>query len=286
MLTATLCTFRIGGPAKVLLEPRCVGELVDAVCLCAQTKTPFAVIGKGSNVLFDDSEMETVLIRTTALDALRVLPEGKLHALCGASLSALAICAARAGFGDLAFACGIPGTVGGALFMNAGAYGSAILDVAEKVTALNVDSGKIETYFNNQLNNSYRNSVFQSQNTVILDATFRCTQCADTAAIFDKMRTLRAARRAAQPIHLPSAGSVFRRPAPHIFVSKIVDELGLKGMQIGGAQISPQHAGFIVNTGGATAGDVRTLITEIQNIVERERGFRPIPEIRFIPHNS
>lgn len=285
VLTAELCTFRIGGPAKLVIEPTCIGELLDAVMLCQSGGYPYTVIGRGSNILFDDGEIETVLIRTNGLDAARVLDGGLLYAHCGVSLGALTTLAAREGLEGLTFACGIPGTVGGAIFMNAGAHGSAILDVTKSVTVLDVREQKIKTLFNHQLNNSYRNSVFQKENAVVLHATFALKPHGDPARILAEMQALRARRRVSQPLTEPSAGSAFRRPAPDVFVSKIIDELGLKGMRVGGAAVSRKHAGFIVNVGGATAKDVRTLIAEIQNIVERERGFRPIPEIRFIPED-
>ena len=138
---ATLCTFRIGGIARLVLEPQCMGELIAALCLCAEYKRPFAVIGRGSNLLFGDGMIDTVLIRTTALDAVRVLANGQIAADCGVSLGTLAATAARAGLAGLSFACGIPGTVGGALYMNAGAYGGEMSGVVESATSFS--EGKI-----------------------------------------------------------------------------------------------------------------------------------------------
>ncbi len=284
-MASTLCTFRIGGLIHIVVEPRCVGELIAAVECCEQAGQAYAVIGRGSNILFGDGRIETVLIRTVALNNLHVESDGLLRAECGVGLGTLANAAAHAGLGGFSFACGIPGTVGGALFMNAGAHGKSVLDVVESVQIWDSDHGKIETLFNGQLNNSYRKSVFQTKNTVILQAVFRLNPRCESAALFDEMKALRAKRNAAQPVSQPSAGSVFRRPAPDIAVSRIVDELGLKGKRVGGAVVSEKHAGFIVNDGGATAKDVRDLIWDIQNIVERERGFRPMPELRFIPED-
>lgn len=282
VVTATFCTFRIGGPAQLVIEPRCVGELVEAVTLCVRANVPFAVIGKGSNLLFDDGEISTVLIRTVALDAVRT-EKGGIHALCGVPLARLAQLAAQIGFSDLCFAAGIPGTLGGGLYMNAGAYGSSMLPLVEWVRILDTETLEITTLFNEKLSNIYRNSVFRQEKSVILDATLKLQKGAENAEILEKMKRLSAARRAAQPLDLPSAGSVFRRPSPEIALSKILDELGFKGRRMGGAEVSRKHAGFIVNTGNATARDVRALILEIQNTVERECGFRPGLELELIP---
>lgn len=283
--TATLCSFRIGGPAVLVVEPRCPGELIEAVSLCVRMQIPYAVIGKGSNLLFDDGEISVVLIRTVWLDAVRITPKGELYAQCGASLARLAQLSARMGFADLCFASGIPGTLGGGLYMNAGAYGSSLLQLPGRVHFLHTGALEIKTVFNEKLSNIYRNSVFKEEKCVILDAELQLRDCADVAEILKRICDLAKARRTAQPLDLPSAGSVFKRPVPHVALSKILDELGLKGKCVGGAEVSKKHAGFIVNTGGATAKDVRTLILEIQNIVERECGFRPSLELEMIPRD-
>lgn len=286
VLASTLCTFRIGGTVRLLIEPQCIGELVCVADRCTRLQLPYAVIGRGSNILFGDGCIETVLIRTVALDAVRILENGRICADCGVSLSALTLRAASAGLGGLAFACGIPGTVGGALYMNAGAHGSSILDLVESVLVWDAEDGNIKTLFNDKLNNSYRNSIFQEKKMLVLQTVLQLKTDCDPQQIHAQMRALQERRRATQPIGMPSAGSTFRRPSPEICLSKILDDLGLKGMQVGGAAVSPKHAGFIVNNGGATARDVRLLVERIQNIVEREKGFRPIPEIRLIPEDS
>lgn len=282
---ATLCTFRIGGNVLLVIEPQCKGELIAAVELCQAFRRPFAVIGKGSNLLFDDGDIQTALIRTTSLDTVRVLADGCVWADCGASLGTLSATAARAGLVGISFACGIPGTVGGALYMNAGAHGKSMLDCVRTVEIWDLDAHKIETLFNHQLNNSYRNSAFQSKNAVILGASLALLPRADPASIFAEMNALLRKRNATQPTGVPSAGSAFRRPAPDVPLSRMLDELGLKGLRVGDAMVSPKHAGFIVNAGSATARDVRALMEKIQNIVEREKGFRPVSEIRRIPED-
>ncbi len=281
--TATLSTFRIGGVAACVAEPCCVGELVEAIRLCIGNGTPYAVIGRGSNILFGDDRIETVLIRTVRLDAVRLLPQGRIHALCGASLPAVSALAAREGLGGLAFACGIPGTVGGAVFMNAGAHGASVGDVLESVEIYDPTVDKIETLVHEKKSENYRFSEYQSKNSVILSATLHLRESEAPAEIWAEMKRLNERRRTTQPLEFPSAGSVFRRPAPHVPLSRILDELGLKGKRVGQAAVSQKHAGFIVNLGGATAREVQALILEIQNITEREKGFRPKTEIRFIP---
>ncbi len=282
VMSAALSTFRIGGPAAVLIEPRCMGELVTAVKLCKETHCPFAVIGRGSNILFDDAPLPMALIRTVRLNAVRFTSYG-VKADCGLSLGGLCTLAASRGFADLCFAYGIPGTLGGGVFMNAGAHGRELSECVRSVTVYSPETDKIETLFNDQLNFSYRKSIFQENSTVILSATLFLRERADPTAVFAQMRDLRAARSRTQPVELPSAGSVFRRPAPDLPIGRLLDELGLKHLRVGGAAVSGKHAGFIVNLGGATAADVKQLIVQIQNIVEKERGIRPQTELRFIP---
>ena len=281
--TATLSSFRIGGKAALVIEPRCTGELIEAVVLCEQYGLDYAVIGKGSNVLFGDETIETVLIRTVYLDAVQSLPDGRIRALCGVPLGRLAALSAREGFGGLCFAAGIPGTLGGAVFMNAGTNTGEMADVVESAEVLLPEKREIKTLFNQELSFSYRKSYLQDKNAILLSALLKLRSGFDPKLLFEEMRSSNRLRKANQPLEFPSAGSVFRKPDPDIAISKIVDELGLKGRRIGGAEVSKKHAGFIVNVGGATFADVRALIEEIQNTVEREKGFRPIPEIRFIP---
>lgn len=266
-----------------MIEPRCVGELVEAVLLCEQYDLGYAVIGKGSNILFRDELIETVLIRTVYLDAVQCFPNSRIHALCGVPLGRLAALAAHEGFDGLCFASGIPGTLGGAVFMNAGTSVGDMSDVVESVEVLFPKTREIKTLFNQELSFSYRKSRFQGENAILLSALLKLSPCLDPQALLDEIRRSNRLRKISQPLEFPSAGSVFKKPSADIAVSKIVDELGLKGRRIGGAEISKKHAGFIVNVGGATSADVRALIEEIQNTVEREKGFRPIPEIRFIP---
>ncbi len=282
---ATLCTFRIGGMALLVAEPTCIGELIETVCLCKAFGCPFAVIGKGSNLLFSDREIKTVLIRTTALRAVQWHGD-RMVAQCGVMLPRLAALAARVGYADLAFLCGIPGTLGGGILMNAGAHGKNLGDLLESVTYFDPAENKIKTIDHKKLNTSYRNSVFQQNYGIILTATLKLRQTAPAEEVFSKMSSLLAARTASQPLEYPNAGSAFRRFREDLPIGRVIDELGMKGLRHGGAAVSEKHAGFIVNLGNATAADVVALIGQVQNKMEGLRGVRPIPEYRFIPQDD
>lgn len=277
--TAALSSFRIGGVASLLLKPACVGELCDLLLLCRRHAVPFSLIAGGTNLLFDDGKIERVLISLRALDALREVPDGFV-AQCGVRLSQLAAKAAACGLHGLEFACGIPGTLGGAIVMNAGAHGAEIGSVVREIEVFDPRDGRVFSMSAQEAGFAYRESVFQSEPLVVLGA--RLSLCADDcAAIRARMQSFLQKRRLTQP-NQPSAGSTFRRPSAEVPLSRMLDELGLKGLSVGGAEVSHRHAGFIVNRGAATARDVLTLIEKIQKIVEREKGFRPIPEIRLI----
>ncbi len=285
VLGATLCTFHIGGPVSLLIEPCCVGELIEATRACHAADVPFAVIGRGSNVLFDDGEIRTVLIRTVRVDGFRFANDS-LVADCGVSLSRLSRKSAEWGLSGLEFACGIPGTLGGGVCMNAGAHGNAMENVVRSVEIFDVVENKKKTLFHHELNYSYRKSRFQDEKSVILRVELALSLAKEPEAPIREITRLLAHRNQTQPTDLPSAGSVFRRPLPNLPLSRLLDELGLKGSRVGGAAVSQKHAGFIVNLEKATAADVKNLINMIQNTVEKERGFRPQVELRFIPNET
>ncbi|MBR5601258.1 MAG: UDP-N-acetylmuramate dehydrogenase [Clostridia bacterium] len=285
VLTATLCSFRIGGVAALLIEPQCPGELVESVALCQRLNCPYYLVGRGSHLLFPDGAISTVLIRTAALQAIRETAHG-LEAACGASLARLSYLAATQGMGGLTFAFGIPGTLGGGVYMNAGAHGGALSDVVRWVKYYDPEQDEIKTVFKNELSFSYRYSTFQSEKRVILSAELMLQRGHDPQALLQKMRKQSCARKTSQPLELPSAGSCFKRPSEGVPIAKMIDELGLKGLRIGGAAISQKHAGFVVNLGGATAADVKSLIKEIQKILQKERGITPQPELQFVPSGT
>lgn len=286
VLTAGLCTFRIGAPCRRLVTPRCIGELTTAVHAAYMLGEPYAVIGGGSNVLFCDGIETVSLITTRHLDYVRQIGDGIFRVCAGVMLPRLSRLTAQAGWADLAFACGIPGTVGGGLYMNAGAYGKCLCDRVLSVRAYDPEHDRIKTYNKNKLNTSYRKTIFQGNNEIALDVTFCFAEPKPSHEILSAMAEYSAARRASQPLSQPSAGSTFRRPSPDVPLGKIFDELGLKGLSHGKAAVSQIHAGFIVNRGGATAADVLALIGEIQTITERKMGFRPETELCRIPKET
>lgn len=280
--TASLCTFKIGGCASLLIEPSCKNELVEAIRILKETGHPYALLGKGSNVVFGDGFLPIALVRTSAIDAVRFF-ENSVFADCGISLISLAYLVARRGFADLDFCCGIPGTLGGALYMNAGAYGKCMARFVRCARVYFPETGEIRTMFCDELDFSYRNSRFQHENAVVLDATLSLGEVEEPSVILAHMRAMNEKRKATQPLEFPSGGSVFRRVAPDVPVSAMLDALSCKGMRVGGAAVSEKHAGFIVNIGGASCADVKELICCLQNKLEKERGIRPQTELRFIP---
>ena len=277
----TLCTFRIGGTVALVIEPRCIQELYEACALCRAARYPFEILGNGSNVLFEDGYLPLAVVRTKLLDACRLLPWG-IWAECGAPLPRLCHVAAANGRGGLGFACGIPATLGGALAMNAGAHGGVLSDVVKSVKLLNVTSGEIKTDVNFKNNALYRNGGFKDENTLILGAELELNNGFAPEQLLAEIKRLRDERRARQPVELPSAGCVFRRPHPWLPIGKLLDELGCKGMRVGGAEVSQKHAAFIVNIGNATAADVKALMREIEKKAEKERGMTLTSEIRII----
>ena len=277
-----LSTFRIGGTVSLLVRPRCEEELIEAALLCRETGLKYAVIGKGSNLLFGDGRIDTVLLQTTQMDAVRLTKTG-VRAACGVSLARLFALSARAGFGGLEFACGIPGTLGGALAMNAGAHGKCIAQLVNGVRIFDFSDNDIKSDHNFKKNASYRDCGYQAGSVLFLSAELDLDAAQDPRILFEKARQLNAARRASQPLDLPSAGCAFKRPDPTLPIGKLLDELGCKGMRCGGAAVSEKHAAFLVNQGGANAKDVENLMLKIQEKVKKERGIILEREIRIIP---
>ena len=282
---STLTTIGIGGVLPLVICPTCVGELIESVELCESLGVPYAVIGQGSNLLIRDLPGRLAIIQTTALDAFARISKDRFWSLCGVPLIKLCAAAAKQGFADLAFACGIPGSVGGAVFMNAGAYGGELGNSVECVEVYDPRLREIRTIFNKELSYSYRNCLLQAKKLVVLSVTLYMKNVGDPEEILQRMRGINARRRAAQPLELPSAGSAFKRVSPTVSTAKLIADAGLAGLRIGGAQISEKHTGFIVNVGGATARDVCELIRVVQDRLEKEYGCRPDPEIRFLPED-
>ena len=271
-------SFKIGGAADVFAAVSSSEKLLKLKDLCNNYEVPITVVGKGSNLLVSDKGIEGVVVTTELLNKIEV--EGlRITAGAGATLSALCNAAAGAGLSGLEFAFGIPGSVGGAVYMNAGAYGGEMRDVIESVTALMPD-GSIATLKSEDLGLSYRKSVFSSNGAIVLSATF-CLKQGEPEKIREDMNDILRRRKEKQPLEYPSAGSTFKRPEGN-FAGTLIEKCGLKGKSVGGAAVSRKHAGFVINTGKATAKDVRLLIEKIQNTVLNETGIKLEPEVLFV----
>ena len=276
-------SFHIGGPARALAVPSDVTGFTKLCAILREHKTAPFMLGNGSNILFPDEGLpELLLASTEKLQRLFLLPDGAIYAEAGVSLARLAAFACEQGLTGLEFASGIPGTVGGGLRMNAGAYGGEMKDVVESVVFYYLPRQALSEMTNEECKFGYRSSVFQkSAGMAILSAVFRL-QPGGKEEISAKMRELNEKRRDKQPLDLPSAGSAFRRPEGH-FAAALIDQAGLKGYAIGGAQVSEKHAGFIVNRGGAASKDVYELLKFVRNTVYEKFQVELEPEIIVLP---
>ncbi len=272
-------TFKIGGPADLLCVPDGEEGLRGILSVCRETETPFFLMGNGSNLLVSDLGIRGVVIKTQ--DGLADIIVESDAVVCGSGvlLSRVAVAAMRHSLTGLEFAHGIPGTAGGAVFMNAGAYGGEMKDVVNETRWMD-GNGKVHTLSAGEHGFGYRRSVFSANGGMILSTRFSL-QKGDEDAIRGRMEELSRLRREKQPMEMPSAGSVFKRPEGY-FAGKLIDDCGLRGHRIGGAQVSGKHCGFIVNTGGATADDVLRLIEHIQSEVQKGFGVTLECEVRRV----
>ncbi|WP_461213312.1 UDP-N-acetylmuramate dehydrogenase [Lacticaseibacillus sp. GG6-2] len=269
---------KTGGPADELAFPENVGEVQLLLAYARAKKLPVTIIGNASNLIVKDGGIRGLVIILTAMKT--ITAEGtRVTAEAGARLIDTTEAAYAAGLSGLEFAAGIPGSVGGAVFMNAGAYGGEVCDCLQSATVV-TPAGELKTYTNDQLDFSYRHSLVQTNGDVVVAATF-ALQPGDKAAIRAQMDDLNQRRAAKQPLEYPSCGSVFKRPTGY-FVGPLIQKAGLQGRQIGGAQISEKHAGFIVNRGGATATDYLAVIHLVQKVVAEKFGVHLQPEVRII----
>jgi len=270
--------FKVGGTVDILLTPNNVEQLKETITICKQNKIPFYVIGNGSNLLVRDGGIRGVAIKICKLNKIQRIGN-KITAECGALLkdvSTEAIAGALAGF---QFACGIPGSVGGAVFMNAGAYDGEVSFVIEKAEVLD-DKQEIKVLSKEELNLGYRQSLVMQKGYVVLSATFDLTP-GDKEKIQGRVDTLTTRREDRQPLEYPSAGSTFKRPEGH-FAGKLIEDAGLKGFTIGGACVSEKHAGFVINNGNGTAKDVLDVINHVRAEVKRQFGVDLHPEVRIL----
>ncbi len=276
-------SFRIGGPVRALAVPSDVTSLTKLCSVLKQNHIAPMMLGNGTNILFPDEGLDQVfLVSTEKLTKMFLLPDGALYAEAGVSLSKLASFAQQNGLAGLEFASGIPGTVGGGTIMNAGAYGGELKDAIESVVCLYVPDQRLYELTREQCAFAYRSSLFKKLGgCLVLSVVFRLEK-GDGEAIAAKMRELNERRRDKQPLDLPSAGSAFKRPEGY-YAAALIDEAGLKGYTVGGAQVSEKHAGFVVNIGGATSHDVYDLMMHVRNTVYREKGVQMEPEIIILP---
>lgn len=272
-------SFRIGGPAEAMAFPGNERELAAVLKASRELACRTAILGAGTNVLAPDEGLPGLVIcLKDCMDGLSLTGENTLRAAAGVTMTRAAVFAANHGLSGLEFAHGIPGTIGGGVYMNAGAYGGEICQVCTQVRVMEPD-GRIREYDNASMGFSYRHSRLEESGGIVLSADFRLTP-RPMEEIRGLMRQLQEKRRASQPLELPSAGSAFKRPARG-YAAALIDQAGLKGFRVGDAAISQKHAGFAVNLGAATARDVRQLLTRVSDKVYEHSGIRLEPEVRI-----
>lgn len=273
-------TMRVGGPAEILFSPAGEGELLFAVREAKRAGAPFRIIGNGSNLLVLDGGLPGLTIRLGEAFSKISVDGNQIRAQAGALLSRVAAAARDASLTGLEFASGIPGSAGGGMAMNAGAYGGQLSDVFEGCRALDPETGIISALGPAEMALGYRESAALSRGLIVTEAAFRLT-AGDRSAIQAKMDDLSARRREKQPLNLPSAGSTFKRPEGY-FAGALIEQAGLKGLRVGGACVSEKHAGFVVNDRNATARDVLDLIRLVQARVLEHSGVRLETEVRIL----
>ncbi len=271
-------SFRIGGKADFLALVQSAAEIAGIIKLCRENDVKYTILGNGSNVLVSDEGIDGVVIKISGkMSAVRVEGE-KIFAQAGALLSVISHTAMENGLTGLEFASGIPGTLGGALYMNAGAYGGEMKDITEKITYMD-SCGKIHEILGKDAGFGYRKSIFSANECIILSAELKLMP-GNKEEIAGKMAELNGKRREKQPLNLPSAGSTFKRPQGY-FAGKLIEDCGLKGYRAGGAMVSEKHSGFVVNYDNASSEDVKRLIKEVQAQVYEKFGVMLEPEVKF-----
>lgn len=272
-------TFRLGGPADFFLCPSDVNQIPEIIHICREEGIPWFVLGNGSNLLVSDQGYRGVVIQIYK-NMNQITVEGtRIYAQAGALLSAVSKKAMEAGLTGMEFASGIPGTLGGAAVMNAGAYGGEMKDILVSVTVL-TDEGEQKVLKVEDLNLGYRTSVIKEKGYIVLDVVLQL-QVGDRDAIRNRMEELKVQRVTKQPLEYPSAGSTFKRPEGY-FAGKLIEDAGLRGYRVGGAQVSEKHCGFVINTGDATTSDVVQLIHDVQNIIWNKFKIKLEPEVKFL----
>ena len=274
-----LTSFRIGGPVDCAAYPKTEAELSDLLKLCAEAGIEPVILGAGTNVLAPDAGLrKLVIVLKDALEGMEQISETSIRVMAGVTMSRAAVFAAGLNLGGLEFAHGIPGTIGGGVYMNAGTYGGEIKDVCTRVRIMEM-TGEARWITGEEAAFSYRHSAIEDNPWIVVAAEFQLTPTPEEE-VWAKMKELIGKRRASQPLDLPSAGSAFKRPVGG-YAAALIDQTGLKGFQVGGAAVSEKHAGFVVNLGGATAADVRELLRQVSDKVYERTGIRLEPEVRI-----
>jgi len=272
-------SFRIGGPAEVMAFPKSADELAELLKLSKVLDCKCAILGAGTNILAPDAGMEGLVIcLKDCMDGMEQRDSTRIRVAAGVTMSRAAVYAAGLNLGGLEFAHGIPGTVGGAVYMNAGAYGGEIAMVCQSVEVMTQD-GQLQTIPAAEMNFSYRHSRLEDEGGIVLSAVFQLTPRPGDA-VREQMQELMRKRKASQPLDLPSAGSAFKRPVGG-FAAALIDQAGLKGFRVGDAAVSEKHAGFVVNLGNATSEDVCELLRQVSDKVWEINEIRLEPEVRI-----
>ncbi|MCM1287166.1 MAG: UDP-N-acetylmuramate dehydrogenase [Clostridium sp.] len=271
-------TFRIGGAASYFFTPKHAAEIYDIICYCRENHMPYYILGNGSNVLFSDDGYDGAVINIyNSMNDIIVTGE-RIYAMAGALLAKVAVIAKDHELHGMEFAAGIPGTIGGAMVMNAGAYGGEMKDIVSYVDILDID-GAVKKYSCEEMDFGYRRSIV-SGDMVVVGAELKL-QKGDRTEIEAEMERLKQLRVSKQPLEYPSAGSTFKRPEGY-FAGKLIEDAGLKGYRVGDAMVSEKHCGFVINCGNATCSDVKALIGDIQNKVFEKFGVQLMPEVKIV----
>ena len=269
-------TFRTGGPASLFLRPRTTEEIKGVLKLLKRAEVDFFILGNGSNLLVSDKGFDGVIISLANFADINIEDETKVVAQAGAMNSSIAMLARDNSLTGFEFAAGIPGTLGGAMIMNAGAYGGEMKDITSKVTVLSSD-GEVIKLDNQAMKFGYRTSAIKGKNFVVLSAVLDL-QKGDKGEIAGKMQELALKRKEKQPLEYPSAGSTFKRPEGY-FAGKLIEDAGLRGFTVGGAAVSEKHCGFVINKGNATSADIYELIRRVQDKVYEDFSVKLEPEV-------
>lgn len=272
-------SFKVGGPAELFLSPEDAGQTAKLVRFCEKEEIPVFVLGKGSNLLVSDRGIKGAVIYTGKQCGISLVDENTVRAQSGASLAQLCTFALENSLSGLEFAYGIPGTVGGAVFMNAGAYGGEMKDVVKEAVVMKPD-GEILRLKKDELELGYRTSVIAKKGYLVLSALLELEK-GDKGAIEARMQELKEARTSKQPLEYASAGSTFKRPEGY-FAGKLIMDAGLRGYSVGGAQVSEKHCGFVINRGGATARNVMDLVRHVQEEVKKQFGVELEMEVKLL----